>query len=105
VFASTRRAEAAGRKTGELVARGDFELLEDLAQVVLDRSGADEELCADLGVGETILGESGDLSFLGCEHAARLVGAPARGLARGRELATGALGKRVGPDKAERVVG
>jgi hypothetical protein len=43
----------AGRNAAELVARGDVELLEDLAQVVLHRAGADEQLCADLRVGDT----------------------------------------------------
>ena len=73
-------------------------------QVVLDRTGADEQLCADLGVGEAVLGESGDLCLLGCEHAARLVGALARALARGPEFASGALGKCLGSDAAEHFV-
>jgi len=37
-------AEAVGRNAAEMVARGDVELPEDLAQVVLNRSGADEQL-------------------------------------------------------------
>jgi hypothetical protein len=43
--------EVAGWNAAELVARGDVELGEDLVQVVLDRSGADEQLCAYLRVG------------------------------------------------------
>jgi hypothetical protein len=35
-----------------MVAGGDVQLREHLAQVVLDGARADEELCADLGVGE-----------------------------------------------------
>src|SRR5918992_5706918 len=68
--------ELAGRNAAELVARGDVELQEDLAQVVLHRARADEELCADLRVRETVLREPGDLRLLGREHAARVVGAP-----------------------------
>lgn len=100
-----RRAELAGRKAAQLVARGDVELLKDLAQVVLHRSMADEELCADLWVGETIPGQSGDLCFLGCQHDAGVVGAPEHGLTRGPELATGTLGERLSTNVAKRVVG
>ena len=97
--------ELAGWKAAELVARSDVELLEDLAQVVLHRAGADEQLCADLRVGETILGEPSDVCLLWCEDAARVVGARPCGLTRRRELVTGALGKSVGPDAAEHFVG
>ena len=45
------------------------------------------------------------MCLLGCEHAARLLGAPPRGLTRRRELVAGALGKPLGPDAAERLVG
>ena len=60
---------------------------------------------ADLGVGEAVAGEPGDVRLLGCELAARVVGALPRRLARGQELVTGALGERLGPDVGERVVG
>ena len=73
--------------------------------MVLHGAGADEQLRADLGVGETISGQPSDMCLLGCEHAARVVGAPPRGLARGEELVTGAVGKPLGPDAAERFVG
>src|SRR3546814_13562908 len=36
---------------------------EDLAQVVLDSAGADEQLAADLGVGEPFTGEPNDLGL------------------------------------------
>jgi hypothetical protein len=45
------RAEAVGGNAAELIARGDVELGEDLAQVVLHRSRTDEQSCADLRVG------------------------------------------------------
>jgi hypothetical protein len=57
------------RNAAKLVARGDVELLEHLVQVVLHRAGADEELCADLGIGQAILGELGDLRLLGVSPA------------------------------------
>ena len=98
-------AEVGDRKADELATRGDVKLQEDLAQVVLHRPWADEQLGADLRVGKTISGQSSDVCLLWCEHAARIVGSPARGLARGQELVTGALGKPLDPDGAEHFVG
>src|SRR4051812_10496311 len=97
--------ELAGRHAAELVARGDVELQEDLAQVVLHGTGADEQLSADLGVGETFLGEPSDLRLLRREDAARLFGALSRGLSRGEKLATGTLREALGADLAEHLVG
>src|SRR5437764_10571260 len=94
-------AQLAGRNAAELIARGDVELQEDLAQVVLHRPGADEELCTDLRVGETISGQSSDVCLLRCEHGARLVGALPRCLTGGQELVTGALGKPLASDATE----
>src|SRR5919106_1305517 len=105
IAAPLGRAEVTRRQTAQLVARSDLELLEDLPQVVLHRSRADEQLRADLGVGEAVAGETCDLSLVRCEQAARLVGARAGGLAGCRELATGALRKPLGSEAAERVVG
>ena len=73
--------------------------------MVLDRPRTDEQLGADLRVGEALAGQLGDLRLLGGEDVARVQGALARGLAGGRELATGTLGEPVGSDAAERVVG
>ena len=67
----------------ELVARADVELGEDLAQVILDGAGADEQAGADLAVGETVTGEPGDLRFLGGELGAGLDGAFAGSCAGG----------------------
>src|SRR5262249_34860181 len=97
--------QATGRYAAELVAGGDLELSEDLVQVVLDRSRADEELRAERGVGETVSREPGGLRLLGCELAARLVRASAGGFARSQELSTSALGKRFGAKLAEHLVG
>src|SRR5436190_432625 len=87
----------AGRNAAELVARGDVQLQEDLPQVVLHRARADEQLCADLRVGQTVSGESSDVCLLRCEHGARVVGALPGALTRGQELVTGALGKSLAP--------
>src|SRR6478672_11887866 len=88
---SPARRPVASRDAPELVARGYVELHEDLAQVVLHGTGTDEQLCADLRVGETISGEPSDVCLLWREHAARVVGPPPRRLSRGEELVTGAL--------------
>ena len=47
----------------ELAARADGELVEDLAQVVVDGVGADEQPGTDLGIRQTIAGHRGDLGF------------------------------------------
>ena len=49
-----RGGEVADGKAAELLARGDVEVQEDLAHVVLHRARADEQLCADLDVGEAV---------------------------------------------------
>ncbi len=55
----------AGQGPVELAARADGELGEDLAQVVLDRTGADEQPSADLGVREAVAGQPRDQGLLG----------------------------------------
>ena len=64
----------------ELLARGDVELREHLAQVVLDRTRTDEEPRPDLGVREPVAGELRDLSFLPGQLCRCLRGARADGL-------------------------
>src|SRR5262249_31073722 len=102
---ASRGAEAAGRNAVQLVARGDLELLEDVAQVVLHRTRADEQLRADLGVGKPIASETCDLRLLGGEHAPRVLRASPHGLARGEELEPCTFGKSVGLEATEHVVG
>src|SRR5581483_7746500 len=93
---------ASGRSSGELLrqrvaklpASADAELAEDLAQVVLDRARADEQLGADLRVGVSVAGQPRDLELLGREVVARVRGDPPHGLAGGEELAAGTLGER-----------
>src|SRR3954454_4769924 len=71
------------QRRAELLARSDVELREHLAQVVLDRAGADEQLRADLGVRAPVDGEPGHLGLLCRELVARVVRAPADGLSGG----------------------
>jgi hypothetical protein len=47
----------------ELAAGGDAELGQDLAQVVLDGVGADEQPGTDLGVRQAVAGQPGDLGL------------------------------------------
>src|SRR5918995_311602 len=98
-----------GRKsstnTAELVARADAQFGEHLVQVVLNRPGADEELGADVGVGEPVAGESGDLSLLRCEVVPRFHAALPRGLTGGLELATSALGEGLHAHLGQHLVG
>src|SRR3954453_18158327 len=91
-------------RVSELAARADVELAEDLAQVVLDRSRADEQLGADLRVRLPVARHAGDLRLLRRQHVARVRVTPARGLAGGLQLAAGALGERLSSAAAEAVV-
>src|SRR5918996_3597060 len=75
-----------GKRHGELGARADVELAEDLVEVVFDRAGADEQPGADLGIGEALAGEACDLDLLGGEVLAGLDGALAGPLAGGQQL-------------------
>src|SRR3954470_9311841 len=53
------------RQGGELRARGDAKLAEDVAQVEVDGAWADEQLRGDVAVGQPLAREGGDLAFLG----------------------------------------
>ena len=84
-----------GQDAVELAARGDAELGEDLAQVVLDGVRADEQPGADLRVGQPVAGQPGDLGLLGGQLLVPGGGAAlAGGLAGGAQLAPGPLGER-----------
>src|SRR6266542_3644306 len=81
-----RRSGGVARKHPiELGAGADAELEEHLAQVVLDRARADEQLGADLGSRESVVREPGDLGLLGGQVAAGLDAAFADCLARDRK--------------------
>src|SRR5919204_3665454 len=88
----------------ELVARADAELAEDLVQVVLDGARADEQLGADLWVGEPFASEPRDLFLLRRELIAGVVSALARLLARSQELVARAFGEPFRAHRGERVV-
>src|SRR5437763_3303429 len=92
-------------RAAELLAGADVELGEHLAQVVLDSARADEQLGADLRVRLSLRGEPRDLRLLGGEDVTRLIDPLASGFSGGRELATGALGKPLGPDAVEHFMG
>src|SRR6516165_10526003 len=94
-----------GQRRSELPARGDAELREHVAQVPFDRARADEQLGADLRVRQAVVGEPGDLPFLGRELVARVGAALAHLLARCHQLPAGALGEGLHPDPGEQVVG
>src|SRR5215208_4284556 len=103
-------AAAQGRRSpvrehaGQLVPRGDAELGEHLVEVVLDGAGADEQPRADLGVGEALAGEPGDLRLLRGELVPGLDAAPAGPLAGGAQLAGGTLRERLEPHRREHLV-
>src|SRR3954447_4069855 len=59
-------------RAGQPAARGDRELAEHLAQMPLDRAGAEEQLGADLRVGEPVAGQARDLILLRGELVAHL---------------------------------
>src|SRR5829696_4799221 len=88
---------APASRGGELPAGADAELREHLVEVVLDGARPDEQLGADLRVRVSPLREQGDLSLLRREDVAGLDCEPADRLARGRQLAPGALGERLAP--------
>jgi DNA-binding CsgD family transcriptional regulator len=92
-----RAMELPGQHPVELAAGTDAELGEHLAQVVLDRPGADEQARADLRVGQALHGQPGDLGLLGGQRSGRRRirgGSPANGLARGQQLTAGPVGER-----------
>src|SRR5437660_12405312 len=69
---SQRRSRFCWQHPVQLVARADIQLGEDLAEVVLDRSPADEQPRTDLGVGDTVASQPRDLRLLSGELVARL---------------------------------
>src|SRR4051794_2725095 len=64
-------ARLGGQHVDDLVAGADFELAEDLAEVVLGSPRADEQPDGDLRVREAIAGQARDLGFLGRERSER----------------------------------
>ena len=94
---------AVGQHPSELVARGDVELVEHLAQVVGDGVLADEQPRADVRVREAVAGEPRDLDLLGGQLLAGLDPALADALAGGQQLTLGARGERLGAHAREQL--
>src|SRR5882724_996638 len=103
--ASSRSARRLRQAAGELGARPHAELAERLAQVVLDRARADEELRGDLPVGASLRCKTRDLRLLRGQLVERLDGSPAGALAGRLELDPRALGERLHPEVGEELVG
>src|SRR4051794_30928695 len=76
-------APVIGQGAVELVAGVDGELGEDFVQVVFDGARAHEQLGGDLGVGQAVTGESGDLGLADGEPGGGIGGAFAYSLAGG----------------------
>ena len=83
----------------------DAQLGEDFAQMPLDGAVAEEQLLADLGVGEAFVSQAGDLRFLRCEGIIRVGGALAHRLAGGQQFALRALGECMRTHLVERRIG
>src|SRR5215475_9614580 len=81
-------------RPGQLAAIGDAELAEDLAQVVFDGAGADEQPGGDLPVGQVPGDQPGDLLLLRGEHLRGSGAARAGPFPGGAQLAAGAGGER-----------
>jgi hypothetical protein len=69
--------------------------------VSFDDAGAEEELGADLGVRPSVMGKPCDLLLLRRDLVARVISALAHGLARGRQLASGAIGASLATHRGE----
>ena len=83
----------------------DADLAEDVAEVGLDRLGADEELRGDLGVGAAVPSQPGDVLLLRRELIERVDPPLAHLLAGGEQLMAGPLGERLGTHLDERLIG
>ena len=68
--------DGVGQSPAQLVARGDAELAEDVAQVVLDRPGAQEQARPDLRIGEAVARHAGDLRLAASCPAAAMAPLP-----------------------------
>ena len=89
----------------EFASRADAQLGENLAQVVLDSAWADEQLFANLVVGQAFLGKPGDLEFLRGQVVAGVDRTFASGFAGRHQLAAGPVGEPVGSHRGEHLLG
>ena len=93
-----------GDGSAEVLAGGDAQFGEHVAQVPLDGMGADEQLGGDLLVGVPVPGELGDLGLPGGEVGEGLHGALAHGFPGGQQLAAGAFGEPVHAHRGQHLV-
>src|SRR5689334_5701859 len=88
----------------KLISRADVQLREYLAQVILDRSWADEQPRGDRAVREAVARELSDVRLLCGELVTRLRRAHAHGFAGGEQFPASALGERLRSDRGEPLV-
>src|SRR5580704_1795727 len=98
------RTTSAVQGTRKLVARGEVHFGEDLAQVILDGARTDEQAGADLGVGQPLAGQPGDLGLLGGQLTEGRGAALANRLPGGTEFAGCARCKGLHPHFDKHVV-
>src|SRR3954454_24556419 len=113
----TRRSVAPGESPGfspgrgvrvelqcrELGSRSDLELREDVAEMEVDRPGAEEELRPDLAVGQALGYEARNLELLRSQARLRVRSARPRVLAAGPQLRTCTLRPLSGPEREKRL--
>src|ERR1700729_1490903 len=98
--------DSAGGSAADQVGPGcDAQFAEDLAQVVVDRAGAEEQLGSDVAVRQALSHQPCDLEFLRCELVWGRGLAFAGGLAGGAQFRLGALRPWDGAERAEQVAG
>src|SRR5262249_16768170 len=95
------RIEGLEVKTGELRARTDPELPENVAQVRSDRARAEEELRGDLAVAESLRDEVRDLQLLLGQLVPRVRHATTRRLAARAQLDARPFRPQFGPERLE----
>src|SRR5580700_5406922 len=95
----------AGQGTAELAARGDAQLGEDLAQVILDRARAQKQPEGDLRVRQPLGGQPRDLRLLRRQLYHGGDGGSAGSPAGGPQLAAGAGGIRFHADRVQHLDG
>ena len=100
-----RGVRLVGERAGELAARADAELAENLPQVVGDGGRADEQLLSDLRVGGASAGQAGDQRLLRGQDVGSPGGAFERLRTGGAQLDPGPFGERLHAEAAEQLVG
>jgi hypothetical protein len=89
----------------EVLAGGDAQFGEHLAEVPFDRTGTDVQVRADLRVGVSVPGQPGNVLLLRGELGVRVHFPLADLLTGGEQFPARAFGESVGADRGEQVVG